>query len=77
MTGTEAVRIMLTYEDVTKIMLPSSSIGNKKILKRSELQSSGIHINATELVSEKWLIGIEVPNNLNDKKEIIWRGEVE
>lgn len=77
MTGTEALRLMLTYDEVVKIMLPSSSIYNKKIIEKSNLKSSGIHINATELCSEKWMVGVEVQSNLPDKKEIIWRGEVE
>lgn len=56
MKGTEAIRLMLTANNVDAIQLLGSDNFRKKTINKKSLSQAGLHVSAVELKSENWSI---------------------
>ena len=62
MKGTDAIRMMLTYDEIDSITLPGSKFNRKRVICRKELSQSGIHVSALDLKQDSWQIDYAIEN---------------
>ena len=74
MKGTEALNLMLTHENIEKIMLPGSEINRKIVIIKRDLDSVGIHLNAVNLSCDRWLVCITLETE--GGLEYLWKKSV-
>ena len=74
MKATEALKLMFTHENIESIMLPGSGKNRKTAIVKANIKYTGIHINALEMESDRWLVGITLDSDMPpNKREVIWK----